>query len=169
MGAQRERAGSLILIDRTASTVEIAGRRFPAVGLICPPEDDRPQESERDRALAAGGGDQSVYVPAENGVLFRVEEGRNEHHHGLSLDINARTCRRYYSGGEWLWLPCDVAVIDGELLPGSWSNWYWAEPDWVVETIDRLSHKPFTQPDGPLCQLVRLDHFEQTCDAGSPS
>jgi len=150
---------ALLFIDREASTVTIAGRRYPAVALICP-QDTEPRP-DRDRALAVGGGDQSVYIPAENGLLFRVEEGRNERYHGLSLEPNARTCRQVEDYDGWMWLPWTIGVIDGVLVPGASNCWYWAEPEWVVETIDRLSRKSFMQPDGPLVQLVRLNHFDE--------
>lgn len=155
-------------IDRTASTVEIAGRTFPAVALICPPVPDS-EYSEEDLALAAGRGDQSVYIPAENGVLFRVEEKSNERYHGLDLSIDARTCERSWAGDEWLYLPWEVGLLDGELITdgkrhsAAW-DWRWAEPDWVVETIDRLARKPFQQPEGEPVRLVRLDYFAETSE-----
>lgn len=153
---------SLISINRDASTVEITGRLFPAATLICPqdPPDVEPR-SELSRALGTGGGDHSVYIPAENGLLFRVEESRNERHHGLSLDLDARTCELVWSVDEYLYLPWSVGYFDGRFVAGTTNCWMWAEPGWVVETIDRLSVKPFTQPEGPLAQLVPLSHFER--------
>lgn len=82
--------GAMTEVDRIASTIEIAGRRFPAAALICPPLSDDPDDTERERGLGAGGGDRSVYVPAENGVLFEVEEQHNDWNHGLSLWLYAR-------------------------------------------------------------------------------
>lgn len=150
----------LVVIDRAASTVEIAGRRFPAVALICPLADDH-EESEADRALGSGGGDQSVYIPAENGLLFQVQEQRNERYHGIDLYPSARTCEQVHSNDEWLWLPWSVAVIKGRLVAGKSNVWCWAEAEWVVETIVRLSRLPFTQPEGPPVQLVSLDYFKE--------
>lgn len=150
----------LVVIDRAASTAEIAGRRFPAVTVICPNYEGE-DRTERDRALAAGGGDQSVYIPAENGLLLRVEEAENEKYHGIGMDLHARTCEAVWSVDEYVYLPWSVGLVDGALVHGTSNFWSWAEPDWVVETIDRLSRKPFTQPDGPLMDLVPLHYFDR--------
>lgn len=150
-----------VVLDRAASTAEIAGRTFPAATVICPQEDDRPEESEHQRALGAGGGDQCAFILAENGLLLRVEEAENERYHGISLDLHARTCQKVWSVDEWEWLPWNVAVIDGRLVAGASNYWSWAEPEWAVETIDRLSAKPFTQPEGPPLRLVPLDYFTE--------
>lgn len=154
----------LVVIDRAASTAEIAGRRFPAVTVICPNHEDE-DRTKRDRALGAGGGDQCVYIPAENGLLLRVEEARNEKYHAISLDLHARSCELVWSVDEWIYLPWNVAVIDGKLVAGTSNFWSWAEPEWVVETIDRLCRKPFMQPDGPLLEIVPLHYFDrEACD-----
>lgn len=153
----------LIAIDQEASTVTIADRRYPAVALICPVSDN-PNATEEDRALGACGAapnDRSVYIPTENGLLLRVEEGRNESRHGLSLDPCARTCERVQDPDGWLWLPRPVGWFGGVLLVGRSNVWYWAEPEWVVEMIDRLSVLPFEQPPGEPTQIVRLNHFRQ--------
>lgn len=156
----------LVVIDRAASTVEIAGRRFPVVALICPLAPGQRDEGERDRAL---GGDRMAYIPAENGVLFRVEEYRNEHYHGIDLEPAARTCHLHWHVDEALYLPWSVLVIDGELAASTearpFCDWRYAEGDWVVETIDRLSRKPFMQPPGEPARLVPLNYFREMCDA----
>lgn len=54
-----------------------------------------------------------------------------------------------------------VGIIDGDLVAGAWNGWSWAEPDWVVETIDRLSRKPFMQPDGSMVRVVPLSYFTE--------
>ena len=159
---------AFISIDRTASTVTIAGRTFPAVALICPPLDGDDTYSDHERTLASGGGDQSAYIPAENGVLFGVDYGENERYRGLSLDLRARTCERVWSVDEWLYLPHDVSLLGGRLVPGDQGvhSWMWAEPGWVVETIDRLSRRPYQEPEGESARLVRLDHFtKESADA----
>lgn len=158
-----------IVLDRDASTVTIAGRTFPAVGLICPPIDGQDYD-DQDRTLGAGRADQSAYIPAENGVLFRVEYGENERYRGLSLDLNARVCEKAWSVDEWLYLPASVVIRAGQLVGGCHvrgiGSWYFAEPDWVVETIDRLSRRPYTEPEGEPARLVRLDHWtKETADA----
>ena len=118
-----------------------------------------------DRALGwAGDRGRSAYVPAENGVLFRVELDDDDE--TLTLCMDARTCRRDYdpNDGSWLWLPHSVYLVDGTLVAEDRSLrgifcWRGAEPEWVVETIDRLSLRPFAQPEGPEMRLVHLDYF----------
>lgn len=156
-------AATLVEIDRSTSTVVLAGRRFPAAGLICPVAPDDPDASERSRALGACGaapGDRSAYVTAENGLLIRVDEQANERYHGLDLDLYARTCELVPAGDElpW-WLPWTIGWFGGLLVPGRSNGWRWAEAEWVVEMIDRLSVLPFEEPDGEPARIVRLDYF----------
>lgn len=139
-------------------TVTIAGRTFPVAMLICPP-DDRPT-TDADRSLGGGTpNDLSRYVLAENGLLFMVEP---EPAGTLTLALHARTCIRTlafdHDDDDDLWLPHAVTLVDGELttLAGGVFMWMGCEPEWVVETIDRLSRKAFTQPPGPAVRLVPL-------------
>ena len=160
---------SLIAIDRDASTVEIAGRIFPAAAVICPPEDGFPDRDDYDRSLGSGGGDLSVFIPAENGVLIRVEQTTVNEETGaqrLDMSIDARTCYRSDDIEGWIWLPYGVGLRNGALVaPYALHNdeWDWrgCEPTWVVWFIDWVASKPFTQPEGPPVALVRLDHFKE--------
>lgn len=151
-------------LDHASSTVTLADRRFPAVVCICPPEDYLDRDDE-DRSLGTSGTySTEAVIPAENGVLFHVEtmgQGRD----GLALAMWARTCYRTEPTpvDGWIWLPHSLNLHDGEFTrcPVGTFDWRNAEPEWVVETIDRLSRKPYTEPEGPAMRLVRLDHFDR--------
>lgn len=158
--------------DDETSTITIADRRFPAVILICPPTGDDDEDDDLERSLGAtpdAPGDKSVFVPAENGILFQMEPvDPDRPERGLILSISARTC--YPSpdtDGRFYYLPHPVSIKDGKVAPGRGgvSIWKNAEPDWVVETIDRLSQAPYVEPEGPLVEMVRLDHFSHAAEA----
>ena len=156
-----------LIVDVEMSTATIGARHFPAALVICPPDNWPVERTEWDRSLGGGSrfGAQAI-IPAENGVLFDVEM-MGEDRSGLSLKLTAATCERVEQGQvdetetPWIWLPHTVSFVNGDLVPGWHGTWEWssAEPEWVIETIDRLSHKPFEQPPGPLARLVRLDYF----------
>lgn len=156
--------------DRT-STVAIDGRRFPAATVVCPPVEGD-ESPDLDRALgtrATGGGDLSLYIPAENGVLFEINDVPEWP--GLTLSLRARTCHLYIdpNDGTQMWLPQWAYLRDGYITTvddgGAW-HWDKADPDWVAETILRLSHKPYMQlvPSGPEVRLVPIDHFGEPND-----
>lgn len=138
-----------------AGMVSIAGRRFPSVIVVCPPGPDRPDQPEWDRSLGGTGpGDGSHWIPAENGLLFMVEDWNPSAPHEtgrLELGVYARTCdlARFPNDDHPMYLPWRVGASDG------WGAWWGCEPWWVVEQIDRLSRRPFTQPPGPEVRLVR--------------
>lgn len=164
--------------DLPSSTVLIAGTRFPVVVPICPATDHKPDESEQDRALF----DATAYIPAENGLIFEVDPWDRLDARPTSLltmGIVARACNRYYSGEDpddpWIWLPHRIGILNGDfvsldegdgrrrrqlLTDAAW-DWRRADPEWVVEMIQRLSRKPFAQPAGPLMQFVRRGTFER--------
>jgi hypothetical protein len=167
----RERVSleSAVKVDTDRSTVHIGGRCFPAALVICPPEDWHIERDEYDRSL--GGGSHlttEAIIPAENGVLFGVET-MGADRPGLQLRLNAATCERVAQGqadeqeAPWIWIPHAVSVVDGDLVAGWHGIWQWsnADPEWVVETIDRLSRKPFERPDGPVARVVPLNYFER--------
>lgn len=139
--------------------MELAGRRFPTVTVICPPYEDE-DVSDAQRSLGYEQ-DNAYYIPAENGLLFEVEW--IEWPTGTvrwSLHLLARSCILHRHGDdENIYLPHDVYLVHGSELrtginTGGIKSWTDCELDWVVETIDRLSRKPFTQPDGPHVTLM---------------
>lgn len=166
----------MIRLDRATSTVTIGdpGRRYPAVILVCPPHESYPDESDWDRALCAESTDQhATYIPAENGLLFYVQSGwlNGPRPDLVTLALDTRTCWIDDDDDDWIgWLPRHVWLHNGDLRcadsrwdcppPGAHTVWPNADPDWVIETIDRLSRKPFTPLPGPEVRLVRLDYFE---------
>ena len=131
-------------------TITIHDRTYPVVALLCPSIEDT--ESDWDRSLGAEG-DSAVYIPSENGLLFEVTVQDNKL---LQLNLYCVTCEETWHAGEPCWLPIGVGLLDGELVPGGRGLGMWlnAEPDWVAETIDRLSRLPFTIPDGPRADMT---------------
>ena len=151
--------------------VAIAGRRFPAVGLICPQVEGDEVLSDEDRSLGLSPGDEAHYVPTENGLLVEVSPMGEGREHLLHLMVRARTCELFVEpipGGqpERLWTPWLLGLLDGRLVPvpsvacgvvvPPRPTWWWAnaEPEWVVEHIDRLSRMPLVPPAGPEARLV---------------
>lgn len=122
-----------------------------------------------------------MYVPAENGMLFELSPNkandpgnfRKSSRDGTwDLWLCARACYKSYDPDGWIWLPQGVQLEDGELRhctypgPGRYfgvklgSFWTDADEEWVAETIMRLAHKPFVQPQGPEVRLVHGDYFD---------
>lgn len=169
-----------MIIDYATSTVTIGGQRFPCAAAICPLHESRPTEAEQARAIATGertpmphtglrpGRD--LYIPTENGLIFHVEEYDSEPEPWLALAVDARACYEHtdFADGETMWLPQSVAMLDGTLFAYTGlasrgvktCSWTRAEPEWVAETIIRLSQKPFTQPVGPKVRLVSISYFD---------
>lgn len=144
-------------------TVTLDGRRFPIVGVICPPDPDGNDRSDWDRSLGTTG-DPDYIIPAENGLLFsltRLPSGTWE------LWLHAPNCKLSEQlPEEPTWLPRLVGLVDGALVvePDAerhrfrWTCfWTQAEEDWLVETIDRLSRLPLPHADGPRVRLVDPD------------
>lgn len=146
------------------TTITIAGRRYPSVALICPVHDDEPDVSEWDRALGAAPGDPMVYVPAENGVLFAVEPDTAPAASpgNLRLALYTVACYEIDDGANTrMWVPHSVRWQGGALIAGPLSYWWNAEPEWVAETIDRLSQMRFKIPDGPRVRMVSGSYFDE--------
>lgn len=143
--------------------VTVGGRRFPTVTVICPQDPDAPARDDASRSLGGTGpGDGSFWIPTENGMLLSVEDWRPAVGFAapgrLELSVYARTCTRVVGLDEApSWLPWSVGLAGGVLSTdvAGVGGWIDAEPEWVVETIDRLSRRPFTQPPGPEVRLVR--------------
>lgn len=151
--------------DAVIDRVLIGDRWFPVVALVCPQEEGLPERSPFDRSLGVKS-DPVMYVPAENGVIFSVEHDTSKAARPGTwrMDLLCAACERSYEpDGGWMWLPISVwingvgdLVAGGERASGWWID---ADAEWVVETIDRLSRKPFTVPDGPRVQFApRVDN-----------
>lgn len=148
-------------VDVAASTVEVAGRSFPACVLRCPDDEDYPHEP-RDRVLGGKGKlSAEVFVPLESGVLVAVE--REDSTGDLFVAVKARTCERVrdfdFDGGT-SWLPWSLR-LDGKALvvaPGFTPNSWWArcEEWWVAEQLSRLADMSYEEPSGPSVDLLRL-------------
>lgn len=153
-----------MIVDLDTSTVTIAGRRFPACGLICPLVDGY-DDSRADRLLGSRYGPGvlndpawHVMIPAENGVLVSVEQYDSTDVAAVAL--YARTCHLAHPpvADPPLWLPQDLTICNGRIVAATFhfvSRWQGAEPDWVVEFIDRVGRYPYREPPGPRAELVR--------------
>lgn len=131
-------------VDLKISTVELAGRRFPACVLICPIAETDPR-SAWDRTL----GLPWVYIPLESGILVGLEEDTR----GLECRLYSRTCE--FHSSENVWLPHWLGLHGRRIIPG-WQWWSGCEEEWLVEHIDRISTFAYEQPPGPLVELRRL-------------
>ena len=174
MSVLAEIPAHLMTVDFDASTVTLAGRRFPAVGVIVP---DGPGDSEPRHLRYLGGparypnevGEDSrgdFYVPCENGVL--VEIGWYENRAGqqtLEAHIYSRHCHvdRYPSDAP-LWLPHKMGVVNGNelvsiegraLYIATW-EWPGAYPEWLGEFLDRVSRMEAEKLDGPEVELISV-------------
>ena len=168
-------------LDNKTSTISFAGRRFPAVCVICPPNGDQDPDNDWDRMLGGPGGPGTidaplryqVLIPCENGILVGVEEfeGRD----GYQIGLHARTCRLEPWDDQEIYIPHYVAIDHGELItrpdrdprtrrifvpPGVW-HWDGAEPEWTAELIDRIDRMSFAQPPGPEVRLITLAEAER--------
>lgn len=157
-------------VDLDTSTLTLAGRRLPAVGVVCPigpgPDNSRPERTLS--ALNAGHEPFphiEVVVPTENGVLVQLAWFKDRP--GLIVQLGARTCELTPSDDDPIWLPIPLAVVAGRIEATSRTDlgkyllvkhliWRDAEPDWVVEHIDRVARLPYDEPPGPRVELVRL-------------
>lgn len=155
-----------VTLDIERSTVTIAGVTFPAAIVICPP--DRPEDGDGDefaRVIGWPGDLAEVYIPAENGVLFGVQAEPAVG--GLTLTLDCHVCEWVALGGEGCWLPLSLQLVGKTLR--AWDprcrhpfRWFGADPDWVAETITRLSGFPIADTlDGPRVRLVPLRHFTE--------
>lgn len=142
--------------------LELAGRRFPTVGLICP--ESPSNTDEYDRAMGLVPTDTVWYIPVENGVLVHLEKDDEGDWH---VYLYARACEQdpfcRAVDEPPIWLPIPVCIYEGELQarPSPWrpkedAPWYWdhAEESWLCEHLDRISRMHFKQPEGPQVQLV---------------
>jgi hypothetical protein len=148
-------------LDLERSEVTLGDRRFPAVALVCPQDDVDAPRSAWDRSLGAPGPLPSVFIPGENGILVEIEEFEA----GLSVSLYARTCERVETPqGEWTWLPQDISIVGNRLdvfldrrgLIQGPHRWEGCDEWWVAEHLDRVTRMPYTEPDGPRVELVRL-------------
>lgn len=148
-------------LDIDTSTVEIAGRWFPACVLVCPPDDGKAND-DWDRTL----GTPWVYIPLESGALVCCQPTERS---GLECSLVARSCRLSVSPADSCWLPHQLRLDGRRLVPG-WQWWTGCEPAWLVEHIDRVSTFAYSQPPGPLVELRRLaDEPKQPAEQGATS
>lgn len=150
------------------SYLELAGRRFPLVGVILPVHPER-EASEWNRSLGFEKSYYSrwFYIPAENGVLFQLEyTNRKRPEDGWTLHLYARTIEENRLDEEPMYLLHPVTLLEQRLIAYPWGEpfgaFYWtnAEEGWLVEHIDRLSRLPYDEPPGLPARLVPLDYFE---------
>lgn len=167
-------------LDIDSSTVVLAGRRFPAANAVCPPLGPDDTDSDRDRMLAGHGGpgimgtatSYEVLIPCENGVLVSVEQYSDKV--GYKVSLHSRACHHEPWDDQQILIPYFVSITYGELVAHANRNsrgaviaptgvWRWddAEPEWIVELIDRINKMPFTQPQGPQVRLITLAEAEQ--------
>lgn len=141
------------------STIDLAGHSFPLVGLVCPGDPPADRNSEFDRSLGVRDLPYGYrYIPAENGILFELDGSPDN----LCMALVTIACRLETSSDCRLWLPIPVGLVDGELVTGQHRsayllNWHHAEPEWLAETITRLSTKSFDVPAGPRALMVDPD------------
>jgi hypothetical protein len=151
------------------SMVEIAGRLFPASGVICPLHETRPEADEPEwerRFSGRGGGTKvlpeisyTVHIPTENGLLIEIEEG-SDNPGLLDVKLFSRTCEETFCTAEpkgWLMYVPRFLTLDGaEIIEAAGPTWRNAEPEWVAEFIDRVSKMPYQPTPGPQVKLITL-------------
>lgn len=105
----------------------------------------------------------TVMIPCESGLLFQLD-WCDATETAYQMQLLARTCE-LTKISEPLWLPhfmcINVKVPAVTVLPYpdmNGSPWFWegADPEWVVEHIDRVSKMPFVEPPGPRVRLISL-------------
>lgn len=148
-------------------TVTLDGRRFPLVGVVCPPDPDGIERTDWNRSLGTTG-DPDYIVPAENGLLFsltRLPAGTWE------LWLHSPACKLVTQPPDTpVWLPRIVGLVDGALRVEADDDdrrtWRWtcfwtgADEDWLVEHMDRLSRMPVPRAAGPRVRLVDPDALQ---------
>lgn len=148
-------------VDYEASTVTLAGRTFPAVGLICPQDGDVKDRHSRLLGGPIGRAGFQAVIPAENGVITVIEvtAGRP----AVDVALWAATCDlNTFPNDSPKWLPVQLCIARRAIgrIPfrprGVEWQWNGADPEWVVEFIDRVSRLPFDEPGGPRCEMIRL-------------
>lgn len=154
--------------------LHLVGRRFPAVGLICPTEGEticaadavvRRRRSGAPWYQYSLGCDQTGwYVPCENGAL--VDVGNRDRGPLVDVHLYSRHCRLNREPcGCAIWLPISMGIARGHLVSNECSDalgaWIGAEPEWAVELIDRVSLLPVLEPDGPLATPVSVEAIRE--------
>jgi hypothetical protein len=140
-------------LDLDLSLVRLGERTYPACLLVCPDDEEYPELDRWNRHL---GGDfrltMNAIIPTESGVCVNVDMDKST---GLLYcTLMARTCYRSHAWPDdiWMWLPHSVTYN------GIW-NWPRCELWWLIEHIERVAQMNYEEPEGPHCELVRLDHF----------
>lgn len=147
----------LIELDVDRSTIRLAGTTLPLVVLVCPKHDDEPDRSPGSFALASElRRGVNGFVPMENGAVADVYQGEDRR---IFLSLYSHRCIEYepvHPEDTPSWIPGPLQPVDGRLVSGikNTIRWHDCEPDWVVETIHRMSRLPVDHPDGPACRIV---------------
>lgn len=157
----------MIDVDLERSLLILNDRRFPAIGLICPPynEGETMDRSDEERLLGGPSYDPAtnstweVYVPLESGALIEVkyqpDDGRTD------ATLTAPSCHLSLLGHpeDTCYLPHFMETAGGVIgirfRLGS-GMWNWCDHDWLAEHIDRLSRMPVELPLGPRCRPISL-------------
>lgn len=160
-----------ISVDIAHSTVTIAGRRWPAVCLLCPQWETEP-ETDWNRTLGDTvpskiGGSWEVFVPLENGLLVEVTVNVNPRSR-LNVALYVAACyldaRDFGSADPPIWLPLAAGMVGKDVVIGTGSmrdrqsRWIGADPEWINELIDRLAskHVPMADMSNPRAKLISL-------------
>lgn len=145
-------------IDVQKSRVRLADRWFPAAAILCPLVEGQ-KESDWDRGLGGQALNRSleidewdVFIPSENGVLYEVDEIRDDGQVFLELRTRSVRCSlaRDWPDVSSLWLPTPLNLHGRSWIPEPWGCpkfsgvdvWSRCEEEWIVEHIDRTSVFP---------------------------
>ena len=179
----------LMTVDFDTSTVTLAGRRFPAVGIIVPNTPGEVEEprhlrylsgparfpNEVDRAAERGRGD--FHVPCENGVLVEIGWYENRANRMvLELHVYSRNCTLHtFPVDTPLYLPYKMGAIGNRLVsiegPALYTaTWEWqeADPEWVGEFLDRVSRMEPEKLDGPEVEVISISDLWELVAEGKP-
>ena len=140
-------------VDLQAGTVTIADRVLPLVTIICPPTDDRPEETLWNRSLVCDS--RVAQTPIGETGLLLILHARTTSYSGTPLDAYIEVISRHCDFEQDCWLPKSVGVINAQIQPADQPH-HNPDPDWLLEHIDRIARLP-QHPDpttGPPCQLT---------------
>lgn len=154
-------------LDLERSLVRVADRWFPAVGVLCPCHETNercrewwPDEAEHTwQHLLAELARPDVWVPCENGTGFNIEPFR-------WVTSTREVQSLHVSWWDLRLTTVDTYPVDAGWIPAHLRSWSDADPEWVVETVDRLGRQgvaPYAgeQPRGPAPQLLPLRRVEE--------
>jgi hypothetical protein len=140
------------------STVEIAGREFPCVGLICPLHPLEQPTTDADRSLGGPGGGKMLerhfdaWIPFENGIIAFVTKIKDRESIA-EIALHVANCEEHHQpdGDKMVWLYLPIPFYFNGIQ--SWRN---AEPEWTVELLHRVSKLSPFSTEGPLALSISL-------------